>query len=131
MVGHSVGPWFHQQVPVLLRVEACPLEKDMVIALEPYCGYWLAPAGHVPHQGNAACAAAPMNHRIRTAVHELRDARRDLLGNGERRCETRGFDPEQVHKTVDAVGLRALDDEVGGGLAGTVDLGADAGVVGL
>ena len=40
MVGHSVGPWFHQQDPVLLRVEECPLEEDMVIALEPYSGYW-------------------------------------------------------------------------------------------
>jgi len=40
MVGHSVGPWFHQQDPVLVRVEECPLEEGMVIALEPYSGYW-------------------------------------------------------------------------------------------
>ena len=40
MVGHSVGPWFHQQDPVLLRTEERPIEEGMVIALEPYSDFW-------------------------------------------------------------------------------------------
>ncbi len=40
MVGHSVGPWFHQQDPVLLRIEERPIEEGMVIVLEPYSEYW-------------------------------------------------------------------------------------------
>ena len=36
MIGHSVGAWFHQQVPVLVRTEERPIEEGMVIALEPY-----------------------------------------------------------------------------------------------
>lgn len=40
MVGHSVGAWFHQQDPVLLRTEERPIEEGMVIALEPYSDFW-------------------------------------------------------------------------------------------
>ena len=40
MVGHSVGAWYHQQVPILLRTEERPIEAGMVIALEPYVEYW-------------------------------------------------------------------------------------------
>ena len=40
MVGHSVGSWFHQQDPVLVRTEDRPIEKGMVIALEPYVDWW-------------------------------------------------------------------------------------------
>ena len=40
MVGHSVGPWFHQQDPVLVRTEERRIEAGMVIALEPYVDWW-------------------------------------------------------------------------------------------
>ena len=40
MVGHSVGAWFHQQDPVLVRTEERPIEEGMVIALEPYVDWW-------------------------------------------------------------------------------------------
>ncbi len=40
MVGHSVGAWFHQQDPVLVHTEERLIEEGMVIALEPYVGYW-------------------------------------------------------------------------------------------
>ena len=54
MVGHSVGAWFHQQDPVLLRIEERPIEEGMVIALEPYAGdywhlqdmFWIGPNGN-------------------------------------------------------------------------------------
>lgn len=36
MIGHSVGAWFHQQVPVMVRTEERPIEEGMVVALEPY-----------------------------------------------------------------------------------------------
>lgn len=36
LIGHSVGPWFHQQEPVLRRDSRIELEPGMVLALEPY-----------------------------------------------------------------------------------------------
>jgi Xaa-Pro aminopeptidase len=36
LVGHSVGPWFHQQEPILRRDSPVILEEGMVLALEPY-----------------------------------------------------------------------------------------------
>jgi Xaa-Pro aminopeptidase len=40
LVGHGVGPWWHQQEPYI--VSTCPqaLEEGMVLALEPHVGYW-------------------------------------------------------------------------------------------
>lgn len=40
LVGHSVGPWWHQQEPYLVRTCDEPLEAGMVLALEPHVGYW-------------------------------------------------------------------------------------------
>lgn len=40
LVGHSVGPWFHQQEPILSRSRAVPLEEGMVLAIEPYRESW-------------------------------------------------------------------------------------------
>ncbi len=40
MVGHSVGPWFHQQVPVLVSTDERKIEEGMVIALEPFVDPW-------------------------------------------------------------------------------------------
>jgi len=40
MVGHSVGPWFHQQEPILSIHRPVPLEDGMVLAIEPYRGSW-------------------------------------------------------------------------------------------
>jgi Xaa-Pro aminopeptidase len=36
LIGHSVGPWFHQQEPIMRRDSKFVLEQDMVLALEPY-----------------------------------------------------------------------------------------------
>jgi Xaa-Pro aminopeptidase len=40
LVGHSMGPWFHQQEPVLRRGSNIVLEKGMIIAVEPQRLHW-------------------------------------------------------------------------------------------
>ena len=40
LVGHSVGPWWHQQEPIFCRGSKVPLEPNMVIAWEPYLAHW-------------------------------------------------------------------------------------------
>jgi Xaa-Pro aminopeptidase len=40
LVGHSVGPWWHQQEPILARGRSTVLEEGMVLALEPHKEYW-------------------------------------------------------------------------------------------
>jgi Xaa-Pro aminopeptidase len=40
LVGHGVGPWWHQQEPYLVSTCQQPLEDGMVLALEPHVGYW-------------------------------------------------------------------------------------------
>ena len=52
LIGHSVGPWFHQQEPVLRRGSTVLLEKDMVLALEPYYeSYHIQDMVHVTENG--------------------------------------------------------------------------------
>ena len=38
LIGHSVGPWFHQQEPIIRMGSKLRLENNMVLALEPYIG---------------------------------------------------------------------------------------------
>ena len=40
LVGHSVGPWWHQQEPIFCRGGRQVLEPGMVVALEPYMAHW-------------------------------------------------------------------------------------------
>jgi len=40
LVGHSVGPWWHQQEPYIVPTCHQELETGMVLALEPHVGYW-------------------------------------------------------------------------------------------
>jgi Xaa-Pro aminopeptidase len=40
LVGHSVGPWWHQQEPIFCRGSRALLEPGMVVALEPFVGHW-------------------------------------------------------------------------------------------
>jgi Xaa-Pro aminopeptidase len=40
LVGHSVGPWWHQQEPIFCRGGWQVLEPGMVVALEPYMAHW-------------------------------------------------------------------------------------------
>ena len=40
LVGHGVGPWWHQQEPSLVRTCQQPLEDGMVLAPEPHVGSW-------------------------------------------------------------------------------------------
>ncbi|MHC4684598.1 MAG: M24 family metallopeptidase [Planctomycetota bacterium] len=40
LIGHSVGPWWHQQEPILTRGSNIVLEQGMVLALEPRRDYW-------------------------------------------------------------------------------------------
>jgi Xaa-Pro aminopeptidase len=40
LVGHSVGPWWHQQEPYLVPTCHQELEAGMVLALEPHVNYW-------------------------------------------------------------------------------------------
>ena len=40
LVGHSMGPWFHQQEPVLRNGSETVLEDGMVLAIEPQRLHW-------------------------------------------------------------------------------------------
>lgn len=40
LIGHGVGPWWHQQEPILRRKSEHVLEKGMVLALEPHVNFW-------------------------------------------------------------------------------------------
>ena len=40
LVGHSMGPWFHQQEPILRRNSEIMLEEGMIIAVEPQRQHW-------------------------------------------------------------------------------------------
>jgi len=40
LVGHGMGPWFHQQEPVLRRGGDIVLEKGMILAVEPQRLHW-------------------------------------------------------------------------------------------
>lgn len=40
LVGHGIGPWFHQQEPVLRRDSDIVLEKGMMLAIEPQRLHW-------------------------------------------------------------------------------------------
>src|SRR5688572_3675231 len=40
LIGHSVGPWWHQQEPILRKGSEIALEKGMVLALEPHVNHW-------------------------------------------------------------------------------------------
>jgi Xaa-Pro aminopeptidase len=40
LVGHSVGPWWHQQEPIFCRGSTVQLAPGMVVAWEPYVGHW-------------------------------------------------------------------------------------------
>lgn len=40
LVGHSMGPWFHQQEPVLRRKSEVVLEEGMILAVEPQRQHW-------------------------------------------------------------------------------------------
>ena len=40
LIGHGVGPWWHQQEPVLRCKSELVLEAGMVLALEPHVNFW-------------------------------------------------------------------------------------------
>lgn len=40
LIGHGVGPWWHQQEPILRRKSDLVLEEGMVLALEPHVNFW-------------------------------------------------------------------------------------------
>jgi Xaa-Pro aminopeptidase len=40
LVGHGMGPWFHQQEPVLRRGSKVALEPGMILAVEPQRLHW-------------------------------------------------------------------------------------------
>ena len=40
LIGHGVGPWWHQQEPILRRKSPHVLEAGMVLALEPHVNFW-------------------------------------------------------------------------------------------
>ena len=40
LVGHGMGPWFHQQEPVLRRDGDIRIEDGMILAIEPQRLHW-------------------------------------------------------------------------------------------
>ena len=40
LVGHGVGPWWHQQEPYIVGNNDQVLEEGMVLAMEPHVRYW-------------------------------------------------------------------------------------------
>jgi Xaa-Pro aminopeptidase len=40
LIGHGIGPWWHQQEPILRRNSPHVLEPGMVLALEPHVNFW-------------------------------------------------------------------------------------------
>ena len=40
LVGHGIGPWWHQQEPYLVENAQQVLEAGMVLAMEPGVSYW-------------------------------------------------------------------------------------------
>jgi Xaa-Pro aminopeptidase len=40
LVGHGMGPWFHQQEPVLRKDSNIVIEKGMILAVEPQRQHW-------------------------------------------------------------------------------------------
>jgi Xaa-Pro aminopeptidase len=40
LVGHGMGPWFHQQEPVLRKNSPAVLEEGMILAIEPQRLHW-------------------------------------------------------------------------------------------
>ena len=40
LVGHSAGPWWHQQEPFIVRKAEDAIEEGMVLALEPHADFW-------------------------------------------------------------------------------------------
>lgn len=40
IAGHGVGPWMHQQYPILAADSSDLIESGMVLALEPFVGSW-------------------------------------------------------------------------------------------
>lgn len=40
LVGHSVGPWWHQQEPIFCKGNKTELLEGMVVALEPFVDHW-------------------------------------------------------------------------------------------
>jgi Xaa-Pro aminopeptidase len=40
LVGHGMGPWFHQQEPVLRRDSEIAIEESMILAVEPQRLHW-------------------------------------------------------------------------------------------
>src|SRR5215468_7623324 len=55
----------------------------------------------------------------------------DMLGNRQRRRQPGALDAEQSHQPRQPVGLGPVDGKVGYRLALTVELGSDAGVIGM
>lgn len=52
LIGHGVGPWWHQQEPILVRHSPEVLEEGMVLALEPRVEHWhLQDLVVVTHEG--------------------------------------------------------------------------------
>jgi Xaa-Pro aminopeptidase len=40
LIGHSVGPWWHQQEPIITRDSPMVIEEGMVLAIEPFVDHW-------------------------------------------------------------------------------------------
>jgi len=40
LVGHSIGPWWHQQNPIFCKGSSVPLQEGMVVAFEPFIDHW-------------------------------------------------------------------------------------------
>lgn len=61
LIGHGVGPWWHQQEPILRKQSDVVLEEGMVLALEPHVNFWHVQDMILVQQGEPILLSAKFN----------------------------------------------------------------------
>ena len=61
LIGHGVGPWWHQQAPILRKGSEVHLEEGMVLALEPHVNFWHVQDMILVQKGAPALLSAKFN----------------------------------------------------------------------
>ncbi len=61
LIGHGVGPWWHQQEPILRTKSDVVLEAGMVLALEPHVNFWHVQVMILVTEGDPVLLSARFN----------------------------------------------------------------------